>query len=51
METSQESMDKLLERMKKQLFYTRILAVAALGLFLVFFLSVLIIHSFRRFVQ
>ena len=43
METSQESMDRLLERMKKQLFYTRILAVASLGLFLVFFLSALII--------
>lgn len=43
METSQESMDKMLERMNKQLFYTRILAVAALGLFLVFFLSAVIV--------
>lgn len=43
METSQDSMDKMLERMNKQLFYTRILAVAALGLFLVFFLSAVIV--------
>ena len=43
METSQESIDKRLERMNKQLFYTRILAVAALGLFLVFFLSAVIV--------
>lgn len=43
METSQESIDKMLERMNKQLFYTRILAVAALGLFLVFFLSAVIV--------
>ena len=43
METGQEQISELLERMKKQLFYTRILAAAALGLFLVFFLSALII--------